>query len=117
MLGLPRIKTGMSIACDASPRVWITGNLGGAFFFKPVELGPQACQLILGLVGQLGLDRLKLVACHLQFQAIGFPLQESVDLLVLGLDRGLGRFVRVDLSLGTAGTSTYSVLANTPSSA
>ena len=100
----------------ASPSVWMTGNWGGSLFLQAGELRPQAGELLSGFVGKLGFDLLHCCR-NLEFQAVGFPLQERVDLLILGLDRGLGGLVGVEPSLGHGGPSTYSVLAKTPSRA
>ena len=103
MLGLPRIKTGESIGLDASPRVWITGNLGGAFFFKPSSSARRPASFFLASAGKHALDRLELVALHFQLQSLGFRLQEGGDLLVLGLNRRLSGLVGVDRFLGHGG--------------
>ncbi len=93
----------MSVGRGASPRVWITGYLGGALLLQSVQLGPQGGHLGLGLGRQHPLDLLELVSRYLLFQSLCFRLEEGRDLLVLGLDRGLGFVVRLDLLLGCGG--------------
>ncbi len=78
MSALPRIKTGMSAGRLASARVWITGYLGGAFFFNRSSSARRAFTLALGFARQHSLDLLELVSRDLLFQSRRFRLEERM---------------------------------------
>ena len=100
---LPRIKTGMSVGRACVGQGVDHGVLGRGVFLQRSSSALQGFHLGLGFGRQHPLDLLELVSRDLLFQSLGFRLQERRDLFVLGLDRGLGFVVRLDLLLGRRG--------------
>ena len=117
MSALPRIKTGMSVGRLASPSVWITGYLAGAFFFNRSSSALRAFTLALASAGSIRSICLSWFPVTFCFNRAASALRNDVISLSLAWIAAWALSYASTCSLGAAGTSTYSVLAKTPASA
>ena len=68
----------MSVARDASTRLWITGYLGGAFFFKSASAARRAFTFVLDSAGNMRSNALSSLVRDLLFQALASALTNAV---------------------------------------